>query len=102
MCLGSVLNNLGVAYLTSILPYGTKGNLLTLRALSKKIPQISPLAIFKELDNKIAYPELLKIGVEEEAYSLAGLRLLQNLKWNDIILFVSDDPSYFNALNLII
>ena len=101
MCLGSALNNLGVAYLTCIPTEGARGNLLTLRALSKNIPQISPLAISKDLENRSTYPEFLKLGVEEEFYGLSSIRILQNLRWNDIILFVSDNKIYLNVLTFI-
>ena len=101
MCLEQVVNKLGIAYLTTIPSQGAKGNLLTLRSFSKQIPQISPLAILKELESKSAYPELLKLGVEEEFYFLSGVRLLQNLRWKDIIFFVSDSALYLGLLKTI-
>ena len=100
MCLGSVLNDLGVAYLTILWSGGAKENLLTLRSLLKQIPQISPQALLKELENKSAYPELLLLYPSEDLYLLSSLRIFENLKWREFILFGSTDLNY--SINAII
>ena len=97
-CLSSVVNSLGVAYLSNFLADAAKGNLVALQSLSKQIPQVSPLAVSVELENITAFPNLLKLGSQEEFYALSCVRILQNLRWKDIIFFGSDESDYMSSI----
>lgn len=104
-CFSKLSQNLGIAYLTSLSSIGTKGNYKTLKYLKIEIPQLSPLSLIEELNNKTEYPNLLKLGMSNYDYGESFLLFLLSFNWNSIIFFGSNDTAYklqyFEYLNIL-
>ncbi|OMJ70463.1 hypothetical protein SteCoe_31559 [Stentor coeruleus] len=90
-CFEPLIDNLGIAMLTSFFADAIKGNLLTLRELSKVIPQVSPIGGSLILDNKEKYPELVKLETKADIYYTSRFMALKNLGYTDLLFLVPNE-----------
>ncbi|OMJ81106.1 hypothetical protein SteCoe_18519 [Stentor coeruleus] len=93
-CYEPILDSMGIAILTSFYGDAIKGNIFTLRTLSKVIPQISPLGIDSTLDNKNLYPELVKLESTLKNFISSRIITIMSLGYTDIIYIASNDSEY--------
>jgi hypothetical protein len=86
-----------VLYLTSYWSTSAIGNSLALKSLNIKIPQISPFAQSAIIESKENFPDLVKISVSEEEYITNGLNFIMSLGWKSLVLFGTDDDSFYRV-----
>lgn len=99
-CLSKVLENLGVAYLTSYTFQAADGNYNTLRNLGTNIPQISPSAM-TDLDQPTAdFPNLLKLSTSVVNDLNSGGIFLKALGWKSLVILTVEGSAFFSFFDL--
>jgi hypothetical protein len=92
-CFSPLIPSFGIGFITSFFGDAIKGNLLTLRSLNKLVPQVSPLGTDDSLDNKTAFPELVKLESKQDIYIACRLQTLLGLGFRDIVLIGSNESA---------
>ncbi|OMJ70464.1 hypothetical protein SteCoe_31560 [Stentor coeruleus] len=90
-CYGQIIDNMGIAMVSSFFGEAIKGNILTMRTFSKVIPQVSPLGLDSTLDSKEDYPELVKLEAKFEIYVSSRMTVLMSLGYTDLIFLSSNE-----------
>ena len=93
-CFSKLKEKLGITYLTSYSSVGSYSTYTILESMNITIPQLSPLSSIEELNNKTAFPNLLKIAMSNYDYGESLLLFLLSFNWDSIIFFGSEEPSY--------
>ena len=94
LCFSKLSSELGIGYLTGIWPSGALGNLLTLRSLGVKIPQITPYGMDQQLESKSVAPEILKLSLALDEFIALSFSLYFALEWKYSVMIFSDDSAY--------
>ena len=94
-CFSNLKQSLGITYLTSLSSIGTLGNYRTLAAMHHDIPQLSPLSLIEDLNNKTKFPNLLKLGMSNYDYGESFLLFVLSYNWDSVIFFGSNESAYY-------
>ncbi|OMJ69646.1 hypothetical protein SteCoe_32578 [Stentor coeruleus] len=90
-CFLPLINNLGIAYMTSLWTESALGNILTLRKMNVFIPQISALSQDNTLDNKTEYPEFFKLTLKVSDVMPNSMVFMRSFEWKSINIFFSEE-----------
>ena len=88
-CFANYTGNLGIAYLTNLLPSTLIGNMITLEKMGVDIPQICPLNPVTDVVNGTKYPQLFFLGDTYQNGILNQVLTLKSLGFNSIVILIS-------------
>ncbi|CAG9311407.1 unnamed protein product [Blepharisma stoltei] len=86
----SKIDNPGVAFMTTPLPFTLIGNLISLKALNISMPVVSEYATPQALENEAEYPQFMRIAGYDLYHTSVLTTLINVFGWENVILILEN------------